>query len=211
VGSLVAVNFPETIWFYRGVIMKRDTEDVKITVLLLDIGISVHVRSQCLFPMLQRFGLDPPLAVSCQIVGMTTKDIEKTHAKLKSFFAEADRINSKVEAIVYSVLKRSQKRPNITSCVLLQVIILVDGAELAVKLKRHMHSQPGKVAKLPVEYLLPMDQADHGTDNFKVDFNGLNSDQFHSKGIERYSLAAKKNRKSKIKNPSTFFRKKFQE
>lgn len=183
-GTLVAVNFPETIWYYRAVVMPTSSL-INCKVLLLDVGIPVHVRASCLFPLLREFTLDPPLAITCRLNGIPTEPVDDVQKKLKRFFAEAKKKKTKLEAVICDVLKRRPRHPNIRQCVLLEVMILVDGADLAVRLESYT---PGPFMVIPLDSVMPLEEAEQRSDHQVINFNGPDADQWHFHRIEKYSF-----------------------
>ena len=144
---LVAVKFGDAHWVYRAIVVENF--EMRWKVLLIDAGIHIYVPHEVIYPLLPQFAEIGPLAITCRIpelvdgCSMMTKSggalagqrIEKVQYELKSFFADAKRNGRKLEAVILQVEPLRNLPPNFQSCVVLDVVFYLDGADLFTELE----------------------------------------------------------------------------
>ncbi|OQV22458.1 hypothetical protein BV898_03631 [Hypsibius exemplaris] len=196
IGTLVAVNPPRSVWFYRGVIV--DVSKANIEVFLLDVGIAVHLPSEQIAPLFRAFALGlPPLARTCRIAGLDVRDIAETHKKLKYLFAEAKRNSDCVEAVVCNILERHPRHPrhpNFSACRMWEVKLLINSLDITVLLDILREGGLTLVpAPIPPEVIVPLteravEETDYDPEHFFVKFEGSDEDSVHYGVLETYSF-----------------------
>lgn len=144
-GTLVAFQLPGSCIYHRGVV---ENVAIKVKIWMLDVGVSVFLPLKHLYLLKAHFTRIPPFAMSCKIVDLAKsgKSQHELHLMLRSILWNTGQRDLKVEIVIFRVSK--PRYLGLPSRLFLEVLVLVDGTDLSVKLE-HCNPKAHRQVHLP--------------------------------------------------------------